>query len=544
MKRLIKVALLFLVLLFLLYIEGESFRSEDGLVTIYCREALESVNKNIFGANLLAFDPSLHNQGIKYPYYGHADYGAGIWDPNKNMPVGEPVSLAINAGIKMFRFPGGCGSHLYDWKKAIGKNREHYLFGIDEFLKVCQAAGAEPVFTISFFTGNEQDAADLVEYLNSPNDGSNPNVGTDWAKIRAENGHPQPYGVRYFEIGNEIYHGNHLNIKKVSAEEYAQQYLKYYMAMKAISASVKIGAVLFYPDWNRRIIEIIRENIDFGIVHLYPPQPGANKQTLGSVNPNDLFKISLALPSLREEYYLLDTLRVIRNNGGRDVSLAVTEYNGGFAQAKPYLYSLGNALMNAELLRIFMEPQYHILMAHHWNFLNEFWGMIANGFSGKPEELYGSYYKRPAYYVYELYNNHFGDILLNYDINAESYDISKFPGINKLFAIPGLKYGFDTPAVSYLSVNASKSTNGEKVYLMVINKNMDMPMTVTIDLKDFAPTVKGNVWVLNGPSVDATNEDKYDNVKITHSELKVENNPFKFTFEPHSLTAIEIEKAI
>jgi alpha-N-arabinofuranosidase len=53
--------------------------------------------------------------------------------------------------------------------------------------------------------GNAKDAADLVEYLNSPNDGSNPNDGTDWAAVRAANGHPEPYNIKYFEIGNEMF---------------------------------------------------------------------------------------------------------------------------------------------------------------------------------------------------------------------------------------------------------------------------------------------------------------------------------------------------
>jgi alpha-L-arabinofuranosidase len=97
--------------------------------------------------------------------------------------------------------------------------------------------------------------------------------------------------------------------------------------------------------------------------------------------------------------------------------------------------------------------------------------------------------------------------------------------------------------VPYLSVNASKFSDGSKVYLMVINKNMNNSMIVTIDLRNFVPAAKGNSWVLNGPSVDATNEVKHDNVKITHKEFEIKGNAFEFTFEPHSLTAIEIERA-
>jgi len=77
---------------------------------------------------------------------------------------------------------------------------------------------------------------------------------------------------------------------------------------------------------------------------------------------------------------------------------------------------------------------------------------------------------------------------------------------------------------------------------MVVNKNLEKNITSTIDLKDFKPSKSGNAWVLNGPSVDATNEVKHDNVKVTEQEFDIEGRNFQFTFEPHSLTAIEIER--
>ena len=95
--------------------------------------------------------------------------------------------------------------------------------------------------------------------------------------------------------------------------------------------------------------------------------------------------------------------------------------------------------------------------------------------------------------------------------------------------------------IPYLSVNASKSEDGSNVYLMVVNKNLDSAMTATIALKDFVSASAGDAWVLNGPGIDATNEKKHDNVKVTQREFAINSNPFEFTFEPHSLTAIEID---
>ena len=95
----------------------------------------------------------------------------------------------------------------YRWKNMIGDpdKRPPYRgnwypystngFGIEDFLKFCEAARIEPAFAINI-EETPQDAADLVDYLNGP-------VTTAWGRKRAENGHPQPYKVHYIEIGNE-----------------------------------------------------------------------------------------------------------------------------------------------------------------------------------------------------------------------------------------------------------------------------------------------------------------------------------------------------
>ena len=84
--------------------------------------------------------------------------------------------------------------------------------------------------------------------------------------------------------------------------------------------------------------------------------------------------------------------------------------------------------------------------------------------------------------------------------------------------------------------------DGDRVYLMVINKNMDESITSSIELKDFVPAAEASAWVLNGPAIDATNENSDENVKVSHKKIKIKNNPFEFTFEPHSLTAIEMDR--
>ena len=495
MVRLISKTIWVLIILFMLNIATPIFAfAENNIITVYYDNEIGKINREIFGNNFLG-----HYSKWK-PYNQYSDYGAGIWDSKWKEPVKEVIDLAKEVGITIVRFPGGCGTHHYNWKNAIGPKREHFLYGIDEFLKTCKEVGAEAIITVSYFTGDEQDAADLVRYLKGR--------------------------VRYFEIGNEVWHGDHREIKKVLPEEYAYRYLKYYEAMKAIESSIKIGAVLYTDDWNKRMLEIIEDKLDFGIIHTYPTPVWGKK--LEQMEAKEIFKISLAIPIFRNEVNFQDILKLLKEKSGRDIPLAITEYNGGFTQDKPipYRHCLGTALINAELLRIFMKPEHNILMANYWQFCNSYWGMVKSqqDFIKHDYRYPIIYIKRPNYYAFELYHKHFGSELIMADVECNSYKVKKF-------------------SIPHLSVNASTNADKNKIFLMVINKNLEENIAATIDLKGFIPSGKGQAWILNGPSVDATNEDDPNKVKVTHKEFEIKSNPFRFTFEPHSLTAIEIVRS-
>jgi alpha-L-arabinofuranosidase len=100
--------------------------------------------------------------------------------------------------------PGG-----YRWKTGIGARDARTPFrndpwgridpndvGLDEFLRFCELVDALPLVCVSFADGPDS-ARDLVAYCNAGPD-------TEWGGRRAANGHPAPYGVRYWQIGNEL----------------------------------------------------------------------------------------------------------------------------------------------------------------------------------------------------------------------------------------------------------------------------------------------------------------------------------------------------
>jgi len=78
----------------------------------------------------------------------------------------------------------------------LGGLQENFV-GVEEFVQLIQYIGAEPLLCVRWTGKTPQDAAHEVEYFNG-------SAETEWGQMRAKNGHPVPYHVKYFQIGNEI----------------------------------------------------------------------------------------------------------------------------------------------------------------------------------------------------------------------------------------------------------------------------------------------------------------------------------------------------
>ena len=133
------------------------------VITVYYSQELGQIDKKVFGNNFMGYDPNTLRDANLAARVPIMNYGAGIWDPNGQVSVTEVIDLAIATGTSIVRFPGGCGTHWYDWKNAIGPGRTEFLYGIDEFLTTADEIGADVVMTVSYYLGDENDAADLVE---------------------------------------------------------------------------------------------------------------------------------------------------------------------------------------------------------------------------------------------------------------------------------------------------------------------------------------------------------------------------------------------
>jgi alpha-N-arabinofuranosidase len=131
-----------------------------------------------------------------------------------------------------------CDPGAYRWKNGIGDRDARVPFpnkvwgridsndvGIDEFCQFCELVEAQPLICLSFSDG-PQNAADLVEYCNG-------DANTVWGAKRAANGHPAPYRVKYWQIGNEISGDN---------EDYLGQFPVFAQKMKQADPTILLLA--------------------------------------------------------------------------------------------------------------------------------------------------------------------------------------------------------------------------------------------------------------------------------------------------------------
>jgi hypothetical protein len=183
------------------------------------------------------------------------------------------TSAITGAGIDALRYPGGSTADVYRWETNTTVGGQGYANpsnGFDDFMAIAQKTGASPVITVNYGSGTAAEAAAWVKYADVT----------------------KHYGVKYWEIGNEIpgdgtYGAKwEYNTKPKGATTYANNVADYITQMKAVDPSIKVGAVLTtynsWPDglvasqygdtadWNTTVLKRDGAKLDFVIIHYYP----------------------------------------------------------------------------------------------------------------------------------------------------------------------------------------------------------------------------------------------------------------------------------
>ena len=196
----------------------------------------------------------------------------------------------------VLRFPGGCFASLHDWRNAIGprnaRKPEDSCFwgdvnyndvGTDEFLRLCETLGCEAMLVVNFFHPGKRYYLNSEYVLDNPNldahggdlpgitdidagiecarqwvEYCNGDVSTPMGALRAQNGHPEPYNVRYWEMDNETF-------RWFPRDDYARTVVRYSRAMKSVDPDIQIG-LCSYHDFRLQVepmLEICGNDVDF-----------------------------------------------------------------------------------------------------------------------------------------------------------------------------------------------------------------------------------------------------------------------------------------
>lgn len=226
-------------------------------------------------------------------------------------------SAINNLKAPFIRWPGGSFASTYKWRDGIGPYAsrvyhpnliwggyaDYYGFGTDEFMEFCRKLNTEPLIVLAATDTdpeNVQYAVEWIHYLNDP-------VTTELGKLRASNGHPESYNVKYFQIDNEPMNFN------ISPEQYADIVNVYGSAIRKIDPDIQIVACGQKRsndiNWSQKIIDIAGENFDILGCHNYEYE-------------NENFRTGLS----RIENYLIMLRDFIRKSKHPEIKLSVLEW--------------------------------------------------------------------------------------------------------------------------------------------------------------------------------------------------------------------------
>ena len=410
------------------------------------------------------------------------------------------------------RWPGGNVAQDYIWTWGIGPRDERPTwinlswknelepsdFGTDEFVAFCRRIGAEPSITVNVEGrgATVEDAAAWVEYCNGP-----PN--SRWGSLRAKNGHPQPYNVKLWEIGNEIW-GNWVRGHS-NAETYARNFNRYAAAMKAVDPTIKLIACGDNDmSWNRTVLNLAGERIDLLAIHHYY---GTSEMQGDPLN-------LMARPLFYENFYKEVRKLIDQVVPGRAIKLAINEWNTSLPESRQH--SMEAALYGARLMNVF-ERSDMVQMSAVSDLVNGWPGGII-------QASRHNVYMTPTGLVNALYASHAGRLRLATTVSGPTFDSTR-EGRN----------------VPYLDVVASRSRDRRQVFIKAVNTDTNRSLSTTVTVVGATPSRSAVVETVTANSITVSNTfAEPQAVTIRRAQLRA-GQKFQLLLPKHSVSVITLD---
>ena len=438
------------------------------------------------------------------------------------------------------RWPGGNVAQDYHWEWGIGPRDQRPVwvnmswdndpepadFGTIEYLEFCRLVDTEPNIVVNLegrgvtvveatqlrAAGRDirsesrpataEEAANWVEYVNGDS-------SSQYGALRARDGHPEPFGVTYWEIGNEIW-GDWVRGHS-DASTYAANARSYIRAMKAVDPSIKIIVVGDEdPEWNRVVLEEIGGEIDMLSIHHYRPKAD---------DPQG-YAALMARPLWYERLYGRVRAMIGEIVPDREIGIALNEWNTTFGV--PRQHTMESALYGARLMNVFERQGDLIQMSAVSDLVNGWPGGIIQA---SRHDVFTS----ATYSVIEAYNRNRGDWRLAAAIDS---DVELDTGDAEL--------GSKVPA---LDVTASSDDAVTELYLKAVNTSDAQNIRATVEIENVTGELDRTAFIttVTAPSLaDANSFAEPSRIAARETQLRIDGPTFTYEFPKHSVTVIRL----
>jgi alpha-L-arabinofuranosidase len=407
------------------------------------------------------------------------------------------------------RWPGGNVAQDYRWQWGIGPRDGRPLWtnlswknetepgdvGTDEFVALCRRVGAEPQITVNVEGrgATAEEAAAWVEYCNGP-------ATSKYGAMRAAAGYAEPYRVKYWELGNEIW-GAWVR-GHADAATYASRALAYARAMRAVDPSIELIAVGDTDmDWNRTVLRTVGGIVDYLAIHHY-----YGRKDIAD-DPRNL----MARPLHYERFYKEVEKTIRAEAPKRSIRLAINEWGLDLPEARQH--SMEAAVYGARLLNVFERTSPLVALSAESDLLNGWPGGIIQA------SRHGLFVT-PTYYLNLLYNTYRGQDRLKTTVQGPVFDTSR-----------------EGTGVPVLDAVASRSADGSSLYLKLVNTG-PRPVDTRIELRRVDVEADADWHVLAADTPQARNTFAEPDAVRPRREVVPASSGFEVSLPPHSVSVV------
>jgi alpha-N-arabinofuranosidase len=456
------------------------------------------------------------------------------------------------------RWPGGWFVSDYHWQNGIGPvdrrpaeiNRAWGAYynndiGVDDYLAFCQKLGATPYIVVNVGSGTAAEAAALVEYVNGA-------ATTTWGKRRAENGHPQPYGVHLWNVGNEEYLPT---LGGTSAAGYVKNYLEFARAMKKVDPTIRLVAVgsfeipqgvipashpmysvlRYIYGWTSTFVPAAGKEADYYAVHYYEPGDSIHS----AIPEQQLNDASLTIAE--DLSNKLEPVFHIMDRAGRRIPIALDEWSLKMPDNSPEsarpkvpagvkpeqlglqgsLLTLREALAEGSVYNLMQRRPKDFGLSSRTLLYAYQVGLIARS---RDQAVLS-----PPALMLELFSTREQTVSLDCDVASPTFDVAAVDGYR---GVTGAKY---------LDVSARSVPGKHEIEVFVVNRNLREALTAQVRIEGAVGEEAVAAIVLNGVDLNEWNSFALpDRVSVHKVTGKLQGNQLQWEFEPHSLTRLTI----